>query len=448
MMTSNDSVWTPLDVFTWVAFGERRGGPEFLFPRAEWSRDWIHWPPQNLVQAFEEISTGLPWQPALGSFEAVGADSDRAWAREIMKRTGEGARELAEALTADIQRHRHNLARYQSAKADVMAAVCNRRLQVWARKAHGPASPDYEAEPELLSHRLFTHQPREVNEAGWIDAPGDYKGPWWDEVRFDVDQVLALWPADLRSDDASPPTGPQPFPDRKWITPWVAVSWRAFGVFDAPTHITRNRSFDGGESRLHDESESRYASRQDEHSRFDAAERELLDLLAVSGAKAKGQPPARARAGELLHHPAPIHKDIIADTFLNRQLAFEPGGELIHRVGMLGSLFPSHELHDSDADPRFPLYHDVLIEAAGLREAWDTKVKAANQPAEILAWVSDAAETFLRERNAKPKRDSIVRACVAALGCRYEDAEAAHGELPDRLRRRRGERARTVKSAD
>lgn len=371
------AVWTPFDVFTWVAFGERRSGADHLLPHVEWSRNWIHWPPQNLAQAFHEIWSGVPWQPDPDSYESGWADNDRVWARRVMEQTGASARELAWVLDADIERYRWNEARYQNAKSTVIAAIREGRLPVWARKAHGRGSPNYAAEHELLTPRWFTQNGlREVNEAAWVDAPGNYKGPWWDEVHFDADKVQAIWPAPPSS--AGVASLPQPFPVADHIEPWQAVCWRAFGTLVAPPHVSHHRSFDGGDTRFPDEGEARHAARRDEHRRFDAAERKLLDLLSSGRVKAVGQSPARAASGSRLHHHAPTHVDIPANAFLNRQIAFALNGELIPRLDLLARSFPPLELRGSDANPGFPLYHDVLIEAAGLREAWG--IVPASQP--------------------------------------------------------------------
>jgi len=364
----DEPVWTPLDVFTWVAFGERRSGTDYLFSPIEWSREWGYWPPQNLAQAFDEIWSGVPWRPVPGSLAEGWADADRAWAQDIMERTGSSARELGWVLDADVERFRRNEARYHAAKAEVMAAIRDGRLPVWARKAHGSARPNHDATPELLNPRLFTHdEAREVNEAGWVDGNGNYKGPWWDQVRFDADKVRAIWAARPGAGIASLP---QPFPAGDTIAPWDGVCWWAFGTLDTPPHIAHHRSFDGGDARFPDESEARYAARQGEHRRFDGAEREVMDLLASGRVIAKGQPPASKDGKKLRHVAAPTPEVIPADTFLNRKLAFSLCGNLmLSRQSVLEREFDNQELHGSDADPRFPLYYDVLIEAAGLREA-------------------------------------------------------------------------------
>lgn len=178
-------------------------------------------------------------------------------------------------------------------------------------------------------------------------------------------------------DEGPKPAAPNslPFPEASHWLAWNATTWRAFGTLETPGHIISHRSFDHGTSRLPDESDAIYATRQDEHRRFDAAERELMELLASGRVKALGKPPAR-RNGEQLHHASRTPVSITADTFTNQQLAFSPCGELIERLPSLERLLGAQSLHGSDADPRFPLYHEVLIEAAGLREAWSIKTEA------------------------------------------------------------------------
>lgn len=368
----DDPVWTPLDVFTWVAFGERREGsgglPCVLLPRGRWSRDWGQaLPGQGVLDALAEVESGVHWQPAPGGDEEATyfECGYRAWARNIMERTGERAPELARALAADRERYRLAEVDYLNAKADVKAAIRDGRLQVWARRAHGAARPNHEAEPELLGPRWFTHQPREVEEAGWVQGPGDYKGPWWDEARFNAEQVLALWP--VGGGIGTFANMPCPFPEAERIAPWVAASWRAFGTLDTPGHVISHRSFDGGTDHLPDETKAEYAARQEDHRLFDAAEREVMDLLASGRINAKGQPPAEGAP----HEAEPGgHVDVPADALLDRQLAFDPHGKLIVRLDTPGRLFPPLAVRGTKASPEYPLWHGLLIEAAGLRGAW------------------------------------------------------------------------------
>ena len=252
--------------------------------------------------------------------------------------------------------------------------------------------------------------------------------------------------ADHGSDNPQGATSPQPFPSAEHIAPWIAVSWRAFGYYEAPAHIARHRSFDSGDVQLPDEEQASYEVRQKDHQRFDAAERELLALLASGNVTAKGQEPARGASGKRLYVPAPEYSDIPASTFLKPELAFSADGELIQRLPMLDRIRPPYGLRGSNADPSFPLYYDVLVEAKELRKVWEpAQVPKTNQS--IFNWLTDAAETFLRSKSAKPKRDDLVRDCVAALGCRYEDAEVQYKQLPDHLRRQRGERNKPTRSA-
>ncbi len=161
-------------------------------------------------------------------------------------------------------------------------------------------------------------------------------------------------------------TGLLPYPEATHWLAWNAASWRAFGTLDAPEHIVRRRSFDHGTVKLPDEPDADYATRQDEHRRFDAAERELMDLLASGRIKAKGQPPVEGAPHEAAHGS---HVDVPAGAFLDRRLAFDPGGKLVVRLDGLARLFPPLELRGTKASPEHPLWHYLLIEAAGLREA-------------------------------------------------------------------------------
>ncbi|MGI4951925.1 MAG: hypothetical protein ACRYGM_08970 [Janthinobacterium lividum] len=368
----DEPVWTPLQVFTWVAYRERRTGlelSEIVFPRSQWSRDWRNWPTHGLASALREIATGQPWQPIPDSFEDGFVENDRAWARNIIELTGEDARALVDAVEADRERARLAHTEYLNAKAAVHAALCDGHLQVWARRAHGCMRPNHEAASELLPQRWFTHQPREVDESDWVQGSGnDYKGPWWFEARFDAHKVLALWPAGIGIGPCIP--APVPFPDAHHVSPWVAACWRAFGTLDGPIHIESNRSFNNGADRLPDESDTSYASRQDEHRRFDAAEREIFELLGSGRVTALGRPPATKDGRQIPYAAARAFISIPSSTFLNRELAFSQCAELVSRLPILEQEFDRQDLHGSDADPRFPLFYDITVESAGLQTAW------------------------------------------------------------------------------
>jgi hypothetical protein len=56
--------------------------------------------------------------------------------------------------------------------------------------------------------------------------------------------------------------------------------------------------------------------------------------------------------------------------------------------------------------------------------------------------VPTAQEWMSKNANKRHKRDSLVRDCMKATGCTKRDAEAAHKELPEELRRTRGKPTR------
>ncbi len=195
--------WTAIEAFTWVAFGEARPiSANIEFPEKEWSRPWKCWPPCWLFNAFREIETGIPWHPQPADWPRPNVDRIRTHAQQIIEETGESARELAVALEGDIQRFKQNQDTFRRAHADIMKAIREGRLHVWARPAFGPGKPDLGAVHQRLDPVLFDG-PREVSVFGTVDfvdandagfAFLRYSGPWFDDTRFDASRVQALWP--------------------------------------------------------------------------------------------------------------------------------------------------------------------------------------------------------------------------------------------------------------
>ena len=76
VVTLDDGMdWTPWEVFSWVAYRERRiycGSLESVkFPRAKWSAEWVRWPPHELATPLGEIATGVVCVHYKGSYEAA-----------------------------------------------------------------------------------------------------------------------------------------------------------------------------------------------------------------------------------------------------------------------------------------------------------------------------------------------------------------------------------------
>ncbi len=237
--------------------------------------------------------------------------------------------------------------------------------------------------PEWIAPRTWRDLRRDPGNEQRFEGGGNV---YW-HVRMVPRDVVLGKAADASRGDPLTPPGVMPHPAFQYWLAWKAVAWRAFGTLDTPAHIVRHRSFDGGTSQLPDESDSAYAVRQEEHRHFDAAERELLGLLADGRANAIGNPPASRDGKRLQHAFARTPVAIPAITFLNQQLAFDASsGGLVSRLPLFEREFDAQELHGSDADPRFPLYSMVLVKAAGLREAWDAPAEPA---------IPSAAETAI-----------------------------------------------------
>lgn len=224
-----------------------------------------------------------------------------------------------------------------------------------------------------------------------------------------------------------------PFPKEAHWLAWNAAAWRAFGNLEVPGHIISRRSFDHGTTLLPDETAATYAVRQDEHRRFDVAERELMELLASGRVKAIGKPPARSD-GKQLHYASRTPVAITADTFANRQLAFSPCGGLIDRLPSLERLVGTQNLHGSDADPRFPLYHEVLIKAAGLREAWGTKAEAPPKKRRVTGFEYGKSDAPLVEQALAGMRSGKYPNATNAARAFAKQA-AGHGNEESRMKR-------------
>lgn len=286
-----------------------------------------------------------------------------------------------------------------AAEGELKALLLNKQVTIYGRReglkpdgqpSFQPAGPHVPISPEIFLNRHWIFEPGgwlHEQPCGGVTAIGGRpvsRQLWFFDVQLDWADLARVWSVEASSDavaaDDTPERTPQPFPDAPTVSPWLMASWRAFKIYDAPPHIVRHRSFDGGTQRLPDEPNATYAARQDDHRRFDGAERELMDLLAAGQVKATGRLPARAASDERLHHAVPGHVEIPSDLFRDRQLAFNPFGELIQRLPMLTRLAPPYHLRDSDTDPRFPLYHDVLIETAELERAWNIPHRDADAP--------------------------------------------------------------------
>ncbi len=212
--------WTACETYTWVAFREARPyGGNFYFPKSEWSLDWKDRPRTSVSRAFICIETGQDWEP--DEWGGRGKEHYLAWARALMRDTRLDARRLNEMLTAHNERHGRNVDKLRQAFRDVMAAIREGRLTVWARPAFGPAKPNISAVHQALDPLLF-EGPRAVSVTGCVDYADfdsngfdrrpendsglwDYNGPWYDEVRFDAGQVQALWPCQSENPDTPQP---------------------------------------------------------------------------------------------------------------------------------------------------------------------------------------------------------------------------------------------------
>ena len=88
-------------------------------------------------------------------------------------------------------------------------------------------------------------------------------------------------------------------------------------------------------------------------------------------------------------------------------------------------------------------YSGLLLDSAEVMKVWPQTGQGSSHTAadddRMLSYMLAQGEAILSKIKAKPKRDDLVKACVAEFKCRYEDAQRVHALLPDHLRRKRGE---------
>lgn len=250
--------WTACEAYTWVAFREaRHHGDDYEFPKSEWSVDWKDRPSTDLSRAFVCIVTKKPWGP--DKWGSQGRAHCLAWARALMRDTGKTAMCLNGLLADHHERHGRNQDKLRQAFRDVMVAAREGRLTVWARPALGPSVSNVSAVHQALDPLLF-EGPRAISVFGRVDYASygtnefdprpendfgflDYKGPWFDEVRFDTEQVQALWPAPQpASDQAAGATIKATIVGRNRLQAWLAAEMRASPDVSPGKPVMRERA--------------------------------------------------------------------------------------------------------------------------------------------------------------------------------------------------------------
>lgn len=477
----NNPSLTATEALTALAFGVPAKWDKVVGWHQAFAQRWRVSPPATdvlrLLEARGSSEPFYPWLPVMSyggsvvaGYKSPFASSSR-WIEGSIGRFRLGAPELARAIRGDHRRRLGRLVTYAELAAMLRAeleedrdrairwdeanrllrnAILGEQVTAWAVRADDPKQ-EHVRLPAQVAFRPIQFREDQVesdSDATMADFAAIHEGTRWVQVRFRLPEILALGAKNdaLRALDmptlALPvATTPEPFPSAGYVPAWEAIAWKAFnGSWATPGHVSANRSFDHGTGRRHDEAEESYAGRQEEHRQFDAAEKELLNLLASGRATAKGQPPAHAASGERLQVPATQHVDIPASTFLNEQLAFSCGSNIIQRLPMLERLFPPHELRGSDADPSLPAYYNVVIVAGPLRKLWTSKPTFSPETDRLLTWLVPVAEESLRHYKTKPKQSDLIQGCVDALRCTHRDAKAAVQRLPEHLRRGKGER--------
>jgi hypothetical protein len=91
-----------------------------------------------------------------------------------------------------------------------------------------------------------------------------------------------------------------------------------------------------------------------------------------------------------------------------------------------------------------PEWTDVQFSREEVLAIWpEGREPATGAAPAATAWMLAEAKR-LRAKGQRPKRDVIVKDCMRETHCSWDEALAAWKELPDDLRRRRGETNRAI----
>ena len=189
----------------------------------------------------------------------------------------------------------------------------------------------------------------------------------------------------------------------KFVTPWQAALWRAFGNIE-PIDDLLPRSFDQGTVKLLDENDSAYKKRLELHRRFDLAEREVMDALATEALSASGSLPIR-EDGQRGFEASLICKLLSPVVFRRHDLAFGPTGEVRPRVGVLAGLFCALHLRGTEADLGVPLFYNVRIPVADLFKVWPQNIRfvTIKDERDLQRWLEGAIRESPDRSPGKPE---------------------------------------------
>ena len=209
------------ETYSWVAFHDASAfGNWDDFSGTKLTRSWPEWgfhyglngfqrQATTLLYAMRARGAGRPWHTPADS--PTLAYPVRAHVRLLMRKFDLSPSVLAEQLARDIATESELLAKIDQAQLQVIALVRNEKLSAFGRRAQSAGQPDPTAVHEKLDPKLFLG-PRTIDLCGWVRQDTNlpfqetqgYRGPYFDLVRFRVDEVIAIWPPiEIRCDDVA-----------------------------------------------------------------------------------------------------------------------------------------------------------------------------------------------------------------------------------------------------
>lgn len=155
-----------------------------------------------LLEALQSRAAGQPWRPT-GWEPAFGAWGIRARVRKVMRATGLGAAQLADALAADIARQEDANRRMKAATARLIEAARDEgKLRIEGRKG-SRHSGEMDEHHTPLEARAFLRTSIVITLDGWVTVdPAAPMAEWlhrrdagavdWGDLRLKTEDVAAL----------------------------------------------------------------------------------------------------------------------------------------------------------------------------------------------------------------------------------------------------------------
>jgi len=360
-----------------------------------WGHDWGVPPDPEAVEALAARATGQAWRPAAPTRSSP--LTTRARVRKLMRKNeaaapGSGDPKLMLQYVRDVEaRHTAWLSALADGEGRMTAAVRAGTLSAIGVLVSSPNADPGVGQHVRVPPEVVLNPDRVIRLNGALCWRGDNfqsfgrhgEAPYFADVWVDAAELRLLHP-------------PRPMPEGDTLTPWDGITWRGFGA--ARRLNLGSRRYIAYMPYLPIlEDWGREALILGAWIAFERAEVELKTLLRAMRDLAYGRQMAEAADGPPL--AVGTHQPMPPKVFLNDRLTFDSLGNLHERPARgLWMVRNGHKV------PYVTLFMDVKLDATTLRTAWGEHVASPPAPGEAASPASDADPRF------PPHHDVLIQA--------------------------------------